>query len=98
MDGKLQLKITPCAKNVSVMLFRLSNGVRASFRILNAHQVVKFESKCIDVSAQVPQEAAGEMIYACVAQYDAIRNAVRRQLRLLTKSPLKCKKFGTISL
>ena len=38
------------------------------------------------------------MLYVCVTQYDAIRNAVRRQMRLLTKSPLKYKKLGTVSL
>lgn len=80
------------------MLFRLSHGQRDSFRVLNTHQMVKFESKHIDVSAQIPQEAAGEMLYVCVTQYDAIRNAVRRQMRLLTKSPLKYKKLGTVSL
>lgn len=98
VDGKLQLRISPCANNVNVQLFRLFHGQRDSFRVLNTHQTVKYESKYIDVSAQIPQEAAGQMVYVCVTQYDVLQNILRRQLRLLTKVPLKFKMLGKISL
>ena len=60
--------------------------------------MVKFEQKHIDFSALIPQEAAGQIVYICVAQYDALRNSIHRQLRLLTHNPLAYKRLGTVSL
>ena len=46
----------------------------------------------------MPQEAAGQILYVCATSYDVLRNALSKQLRILTHTPLRYKKIGAISL